>query len=178
MSSQPARAHRLGIAGVVLALFAALLFGAPLSANAVTAAASAAGDVTDGLVLRYDLDQAGGTTVTDSSGNGRDGTLSGGGMWTGASGLALDGVDDHIKLPNNVMAGLSSITISTDVYVETSQATPFFIWGLGNTATSSAGTGYLFASGNGFRAGITPTNWSGEKVTAKTPAGNLARGVW
>ena len=38
--------------------------------------------------------------------------------------------------------------------------------------------GYLFTSGNAFRAGITPTNWSGEKVTAKTPGSNLARGQW
>ncbi len=66
----------------------------------------------DGLVLRYDLTQTSGTAVADSSGNGRTGTLVGGGTWTGDGGLALDGVDDHVKLPNNVMAGLSSITVS------------------------------------------------------------------
>jgi beta-xylosidase len=160
---------------VVLALVASPLLLLPGTATAVTSLAAA--DVTDGLLLRYDLTQASGTTVTDSSGNGRDGTLSGGGTWTG-SGLALDGVDDHVKLPNNIMAGLSSITLSTDVYIESSQATPFFIWGLGNTATGSSGTGYLFASGNSFRAGITTGNWSGEKVTARSSGGNLARGVW
>jgi beta-xylosidase len=176
MSSRPVRAHRLGITAVVLALLGGLLLVAPTGATAAISAAAT--DVTDGLVLRYDLDEASGTTVTDSSGNGRNGTLSGGGTWTGATGLALDGVDDHVKLPNDVMAGLSSITVSSDVYIESSQAAPFFIWGLGNTASSGSGTGYLFASGNGFRAGITTTNWSGEKVTAKTPAGNLARGVW
>jgi len=160
------------------AVVLALLGGPLLTTTATAAPAAAAADVTDGLVLRYDLTQSTGTTVTDSSGNGQDGTLVGGGTWNGAAGLTLDGVDDHVKLPNDVMAGLDSITISTDVYVDATQATPFFIWGLGNTATGASGTGYLFASGNAFRAGITTGNWSGEKVTAKAPAGNLARGVW
>lgn len=156
---------------LTLALVAGVLLLLPTAPPAVAA------DVTDGLVLRYDLDQASGTTVEDTSGNGRDGTLVGGGTWGGGA-LTLDGIDDHVKLPNNVLAGLDSITVHLDVFVEPSQATPFFLWGLGNTATSATGTGYLFASGNGFRAGITPTNWAGEKVTARTSGGNLARGVW
>ena len=51
-------------------------------------------------------------------------TLNGGGTWGGASGLTLDGTDDYVKLPNNIMAGLSSITVSTEVYIEPTQATP------------------------------------------------------
>lgn len=136
----------------------------------------AAADVTDGLVVRYDLDQTSGSTVEDTSGHDRDGTLVGG-TWGGGV-LTLDGVDDHVKLPNNVLAGLDAITVHVDVFVEPTQAAPFFLWGLGNSATSGSGTGYLFAAGNAFRAGITPTNWSGEKVTARTSGGNLARGVW
>ena len=159
--------------GAVIALLAS-----PLALLAPLAPTASAADVTDGLVLRYDLTQTSGTVVTDSSGNGRNGTLSGGGTWTGATGLTLDGVDDHVKLPNNVMAGLSSITVSTDVYIENSQATPYFIWGLGNPATSGSGTGYLMTSGNSFRAAATTGNWSGEKVTARAAGGNLVRGVW
>lgn len=169
--SLPFPRRRAAAWSTTVALVAGLLLALPQ-------AAAAAEDVTDGLVLRYDLTQASGTVVTDTSGNGKDGTLTGGGTWTGATGLALDGVDDHVKLPNNIMAGLSSITVSVDVYIESTQATPFFIWGLGNPATSGAGTGYLMASGNAFRAAATTGNWSGEKVTAKAPAGNLARGVW
>ena len=159
---------------VLLAVLGGLLLAPPAASQSGPAAAA---DVTDGLVLRYDLTQADGATVTDTSGNGNDGTLVGGGTWTGDH-LALDGVDDHVKLPNDIMAGLDSITVTADVYVEPGQATPFFIWGLGNTASSGSGTGYLFASGNAFRAGITATNWSGEKVTARSSGGNLARGVW
>ena len=139
---------------------------------------SSAAEVTDGLLLHYELDQASGSVVTDSSGNGRTGTLVGGGTWTGDTGLALDGVDDHVKLPNNVLAGLSAVTVSVDVFIENSQANPYFIWGLGNTASSGAGSGYLMASGNSFRAAATTTNWSGEKVTSRAAGGNLARGVW
>ncbi|VXB56048.1 Beta-xylosidase [Aeromicrobium sp. 9AM] len=152
----------------VLALIASLVVGLPMAAQAA--------DVTDGLVLKYDLTQASGTTVVDSSGNGKDGTLNGGGTWGGASGLTLDGTDDYVKLPNNIMSGLTSITVSTEVYIEPTQANPYFIWGLGNSATSSSGTGYFFASGDAFRTGLTTTNWQGEKVTSKNAA--LARGVW
>lgn len=144
----------------------------------VPAPTASAADVTDGLLLHYELDQTSGSVVTDASGHGRNGTLVGGGNWTGGTGLALDGVDDHVKLPNNILAGLSAVTVSVDVLIENSQANPYFIWGLGNTASSGSGTGYLMASGNSFRAAATTTNWSGEKVTARTSGGNLARGVW
>ncbi|MFC5729465.1 MULTISPECIES: family 43 glycosylhydrolase [Nocardioides] len=166
--------HTAAIRRLPALLALALVSGLLLLLPAVPPAAA---DVTEGLVLRYDLDQASGTTVVDTSGQGRDGTLVGGGTWAGGS-LSLDGVDDHVKLPNNVLAGLDSITVHLDVFVASSQAAPFFLWGLGNAADSGAGTGYLFASGNAFRAGITATNWSGEKVTARSSGGDLARGVW
>ena len=169
----PARRRLLAPATTVLALLAGLLALAPI-------APAAAADVTDGLLLRYDLTQTSGTAVIDSSGNGRDGTLTGGGTWTGGTGLTLDGVDDHVKLPNNITAGLSSITVSTDVFIEPSQAGNYFIFGLGNPAVGSpaSGSGYLMASGNTFRASITNTWWNNEKSTAPTPARALTRGVW
>ncbi|MFY1702106.1 family 43 glycosylhydrolase [Micromonospora sp. WMMA1923] len=161
-------------AGLLLTLLVGLT---PATASvAAPTATDARTDVTDGLVLRYDLTQSSGTSVTDSSGNGRHGTLTGGGTWTGPAGLALDGIDDHVRLPDDVLAGLSSITVSVDVLVAPDQQTPYFIWGLGNPATSQAGTGYLFTSGDALRTGITTGNWSGERVTGK--GANLARGVW
>jgi beta-xylosidase len=171
----PVRLRRGTASGAVLALLCGLLLLLP--STAVALATPTATDVTDGLLLSYDLTQGSGTTVTDTSGHGRDGTVNGGATRT-SSGLSLDGVDDYVKLPDNLMTGLSAITVSADVYVATDQATPFFLWGLGNTASGSSGTGYLMASGNAFRAAITTTNWSGEKVTARSSGGNLARGVW
>ena len=60
-----------------VAVLAGVLVGLP-------GPASAAEPPTDGLVLRYDFDQAGGTTVQDASGNGRDGTILGGATSTAA----------------------------------------------------------------------------------------------
>ncbi|WP_182525364.1 family 43 glycosylhydrolase [Nocardioides dongkuii] len=178
MSAAPPLSPLRGLRGlasaVALALAGGLLLGTPAAA-----AAAAPAPPTDGLLLHYELDQASGTVVTDASGHGRDGTVVGGGTWTD-QGLALDGVDDHVRLPNDLMRGLSSITVSTDVYVEPSQSGSYFIWGLGNPAVGSpaSGTGYLMATGNNLRAAITDQWWNNEKNTAPTPARALARGVW
>jgi len=163
----PLRRGRELVLGVVLAL---------VGATFLTLPGAAAADVTDGLLLRYDLTQTSGTTVIDSSGNGRDGTLNGGGTWTGNA-LQLDGVDDHVDLPDNLMAGLSAITVSVDVKIDSSQATPYFIWGLGNTSSSTGwGDGYLFTTGNGYRTSIATGNWSTEQTVSS--GSNLTRDVW
>ena len=59
---------------------ASLLLG--LAGPAAPAAADDA-DLTDGLALWYKLDATSGTTVTDASGNGRNGTVNGTAGWTG-----------------------------------------------------------------------------------------------
>ncbi|CAD6011234.1 family 43 glycosylhydrolase [Agreia sp. COWG] len=153
------------VAATAFALTVPLLSAAP---------ALAAAD--DHLVLSYALDETGGTVAVDGSGHGRDGSIVGGAMTAGSAGLVLDGVNDHVALPADVLAGLDSITVSTQVLVRAEQATPYFIFGLGNAATSNSGSGYLFATGNAYRAGITTGNWSGEKVV--NSGANLQRGVW
>src|SRR5690242_18951369 len=70
---------------------------------------AAAADVTAGLVLRYDLSQTSGTAVTDASGNGRNGVLNGDASWSAAGWLTSGGPNGYVKLPNNVLAGLSQI---------------------------------------------------------------------
>jgi hypothetical protein len=54
------------------------------------------------IVAHWRLDEGGGTIVGDSSGNGHNGTLSGGQWTTGKLGGAvyLNGVDDYIEIPN------------------------------------------------------------------------------
>jgi hypothetical protein len=127
------------------------------------------------LVLRYNLDQTSGTVAVDTSGNGRNGELVNGGTWAGSEGLKLDGVNDHVRLPNNIMQGLSAITVSTDVLIAPTQATPYFIYGLGNTS-SGIGNGYLFTTGDGYRTSIASGNWSTEQTLSQNQP--LARGVW
>lgn len=154
------------------------LAGAATLALALTGvvAVSAPAQAAPALVAHYPLTETTGTTAADASGAGRNATIAGGATLTGGEGVRLDGVDDHVRLPDNILAGLNSITVSTEVLVRSEQATPYFIWGMGNAATSNSGTGYLMTTGNAYRASITTGNWSGEQNT--TSGSNLARGTW
>ncbi|MFB2585578.1 family 43 glycosylhydrolase, partial [Herbiconiux liukaitaii] len=165
----------LSLKTMVTATVAALVV--PLAGTTMASAANAAPLASDEhLVAHYALDETEGTTALDSSGNDRNATYAGGPALGGGAGATLDGVDDHVALPGNILAGLDSVTVSLEVLVRPAQATPYFLFGLGNPATSNTGSGYLFATGNALRAGITTGNWSGEQVA--NSGANLARGVW
>ncbi|TGO04890.1 family 43 glycosylhydrolase [Serinibacter arcticus] len=155
---------------------AALAVAATLATTAVPAQAQ---DVAaDDLLLSYDFTTATGTdtaaVVPDGSGHGRTATVIGGAART-PDGLTLDGVDDYVQLPGDVLAGVTDITISAEVRLAANQATPYFLWGFGNT-TDGAGNGYLFATGNAYRAGIASGNWSTEQVAGS--GANLTRDAW
>jgi beta-xylosidase len=128
------------------------------------------------LVAHFPLDETSGSTAVDASGAGRHGTYVGGPSLTGGEGVRLDGADDHVDLPDNLLAGLSSITVSADVLVRAGQGTPYFIYGFGNTSASGVGNGYLYATGNTYKTSIATGNWSTEQ-TADSGA-NLERDVW
>src|SRR3954465_1809451 len=91
----------------------ALLAGAVVGPPAAHAAAAR-----DGLVLRYKLDERSGRVAVDSSGNGRDGAVSGSPGWTAGQGLTFDGSSTYVRVPDNVMSGLSAITVATDVWID------------------------------------------------------------
>ncbi|MGK3941872.1 family 43 glycosylhydrolase [Streptomyces caeruleatus] len=155
---------------------ASLLLG--LAAPMAPARAAATADVTDGLALWYKLDAASGTTVTDASGNGRDGTVNGTADWSDpAHGLAFNGSDTSIEVPDDVMKGMDSITVSTDVLIDSAQSTPYFLYGFGNSSGGN-GNGYLFATGNSLRTSIASGNWSTEQTTKPADGHNLTRAVW
>ena len=153
----------------------ALITAAALVLGGLAAGAPAQAAVDDGLVLKYNLTEQTGAVAEDSSGNGRNGVISGDASSLGGEGLQLGGTNAHVRLPNDVMRGLDSITVSTDVKLAADQATPYFIWGMGNT-TNGTGNGYLFTTGNSYRTSIATGNWSTEQTTS---AGrDLARGAW
>ncbi len=129
-----------------------------------------------GLVARYALDETSGTTAANAVEGSTLGaaTLENGARFTG-EGVTLDGVDDFVRMPNHLLAGIEDVTVALDVRVDPTQATPYFIYGLGNSS-GSAGNGYLFTTGNAYRSSITLGNWSGEQTVSK--GSNLARGVW
>lgn len=134
-----------------------------------------AAETTEDMVLWYKLDEASGTTATDSSGNGNDGVLTGGASW-GANGLTFDGTNGYIKVPNNIMEGVTSTTVAFKVFMETSQVTPYMLFAFGNTGSNGVGNGYFFMSGNSFRSSLSLTNWEGEQNAGTNT--NLARGIW
>jgi hypothetical protein len=68
------------------------------------------------------FDETSGTTASDSTGNGWNGTLVNGPLWvTGKydKALAFDSLDDYVSLPAGVVDGLTDFTISTWVYLNT-----------------------------------------------------------
>lgn len=164
-------------AGRLAGLTAVSLF-LGLTAPVTSATAADTVDITDGLALWYKLDAASGSTVADASGNGRDGTVNGTADWSSpGQGLAFNGSDTYVKVPNDVMKGMSAITVSTDVLIDATQSTPYFIYGFGNSSGSS-GNGYLFTTGNSLRTSIATGNWSTEQTTKPSDAHNLTRAVW
>ncbi|WP_338135368.1 family 43 glycosylhydrolase, partial [Streptomyces europaeiscabiei] len=113
------------------------------------AAPAQAAEITDGLALWYKLDATSGTVAVDASGNGRNGTVNGTAGWSGnGEGLTFNGSSTYVKVPDNLMSGMNSITVSMDVQIDAAQATPYFIYGFGNTASSGTGNGYLFTTAN------------------------------
>ncbi|MTV37980.1 LamG-like jellyroll fold domain-containing protein [Duganella radicis] len=65
------------------------------------------------------FDESSGGTAADASGNGVNGALLNGALWSaGKNGnaVALDGVDDYVALPADVVAGLADFTIAAWVY--------------------------------------------------------------
>jgi hypothetical protein len=110
--------------------------------------------VTDGLVLCLDAAntksyRGSGTTVTDLSGNGNNGTLVNGvGYSSGNLGsLSFDGVDDHITIPyNSSLKPATAITMEAFCYIQnngtswtsliqypqnsSSHTSPYFDWAI------------------------------------------------
>ncbi|WP_277208794.1 family 43 glycosylhydrolase [Isoptericola croceus] len=130
-----------------------------------------------GLMVHYPLDETSGTQAANAAPDSTFGpaTLVGGAT-PSADGVKLDGTNGHVRLPNHLLAGLSDITVTLDVRVDPNQATPYFIYGMGNTSGSS-GNGYLFTTGNStYRSSITLGNWNGEQTVNSGSA--LPRGVW
>ncbi|MCX6343453.1 MAG: DUF6055 domain-containing protein [Armatimonadetes bacterium] len=80
-------------------------------------------------VAWYKFDETSGLSASDSSGNGKNGTLTGGGCTWGAGNLnnavSLDGVSptgSYVSLPANLMSSMNNFTIATWVNFESASA--------------------------------------------------------
>ncbi|MFZ8278336.1 hypothetical protein ACO1KY_14435, partial [Staphylococcus aureus] len=63
-----------------------------------------------GEVLRYDFTDGSGTTLHDRSGAGRDAQIQGGATFSDGA-LTFDGSNDYVDLPDNVLAGVTEVTV-------------------------------------------------------------------
>ena len=127
--------------------------------------------VTDGLVLNLDAANgssypASGTTWTDLSGNGNNGTLTNGPTFDPISGgsIVFDGTNDYVSL-SNVQPGTNDFTISVWVYKNNNTSNDY-VWDFGaNGGTLSSGTS---VSGYGFRYYNTTLGTSSNMYTQGT----------
>ncbi|MHC5902992.1 family 43 glycosylhydrolase [Streptomyces sp. S6] len=175
IAPQRSRGRARRLAGRLAGLTAAsLVIG--LAAPVATARAVDADSLTDGLALWYKLDASSGTAIVpDASGHGRDGVLSGTGAFS--DGLAFNGSDTYVKMPDDVLKGMDAVSVSFDVRMDAAQQAPYFLYGFGNT-NAGAGNGYLFTTGNALRTSIASGNWSTEQNTRAADGHNLARDAW
>jgi len=83
--------------------------------------------VNNGLVGYWNMDEGGASTAKDSSGNGNNGTLTNGPLWTkGKKGNALkfDGVDDYVNLTDQDYFSPAVNDITVSVWVKVPETAP------------------------------------------------------
>ncbi|MBZ4644878.1 MAG: hypothetical protein JG777_367 [Clostridia bacterium] len=129
--------------------------------------------------LWYKFDETSGTTVTDYSGNGYNGTLMGGATFTssGKDGGAVDlnGTDGYVDLPDGITNNFDKITVSAWVKIDTNkQWARIFDFGTGFNASYMFLTPY--AGGSTFRFAITTGGAGGEQIVQRTSV--LGTGSW
>lgn len=165
------------------AVIAAAISVAVTSAGLAAVPASAS-DVSTGLVAWYKLDETSGTAAADSSGNGRNATVTGTASWNSGDGFTFGGGTNSsgnaIALPNNLLSGLDDVSVDFDVKVDPTLTGNYFMFNLGNLAAWPNGTGYLFVTGKDSSGAYRGTMASGGFATEQSAsrAGGLSAGVW
>lgn len=148
-----------------------LLVGAlALTATAVAGPVAQAAP-TDGLLADYDFSETSGAVLHDRSGSGNDATLNGTQTWRGGF-LDFTG-DNHVTLPDDLLAGRSAATI----VVETNPVNlkgAMFLWNVGGSGNSA--TGQFFIQPVQTRLSISRTNYTAEQTV--TSATKLVEGRW
>lgn len=135
------------------------LSGTPLTVADLDAASS----VSVNPVVHLRFDEIAGTTASDSSGNGWNGTLTNGPTWaSGSNGrinnaVGLDGSDDYVTLPSGVVSNLTDFSISVWVKLN-SVAESSRLFHFGN---APAPNDYMF---------LTPSTNGAARFAIRTPA--------
>jgi hypothetical protein len=141
--------------------------------------------VTAGLVLNLDAGNPAsypgpGTTWTDLSGNGNNGTLTNGPTYSSANGgsIVLDGVNDYILLPTNFFNPNAGTPFSVSFWFKTSIASGI-VFGQQNTNTPTVASGYvpaIYINTNGNLS--TSCFWGGSVNNASTSTTVVNNNSW
>nr|WP_233566685.1 DUF5695 domain-containing protein [Cohnella endophytica] len=149
--------------------------GSLSSSSTVTHTVNAALPVPE-VIANYLFNESTGTTAADSSGNGKNATLTGGTSWVAGhagNALGLNGTNAYASLPSGIVSNVNDFTISTWVKLTAlSDWARIFDFG---TGTSN----YMFlaprAGGSGLRFAIT-TSGNGSEQQLNAPV--LTTGSW
>ena len=184
MSTTTSKGRSMKVTTKVARGFIAAAMSVAVTAAGLAAMPASASDVSTGLVAWYKLDETSGTTAVDSSGNGRNGTVTGTASWNAGDGFTFAGgassAGNAISLPTNLLSGLDDVSVDFDVKVDPTLTGNWFMFNLGNLATFPNGTGYLFVtgkdSGGFYRGTMASGGFSTEQSASR--AGGLSTGVW
>lgn len=112
-------------------------------------------------LLHYNFSQSSEGILEDVSGNGRNGTISGGADVTGGR-ITFDGMDDYVTMPEGLLQDCSSATIAVNIKTSEERKN-VFAWTFGNSSEN----GYIFMNpsnpGGHLRTAVTLGNYSSEK---------------
>ncbi|MFN0220089.1 MULTISPECIES: family 43 glycosylhydrolase [Paenibacillus] len=127
------------------------LLAAPFTALPLPQASAAGTD--DGLLLRYAFDDAPGSrTAADSSGGGHTGELAGEAVITASEkggAVDLSGSEAYVKMPAGILDGLTDLTVSAWVYMDTAKPwASLYSFGNYKDSTNEAFSGLNFAPVN------------------------------
>ena len=113
-----------------------------------------------GLTHFYKLDETSGTTLADSGTAGQaatlvnagKATLTGAGVMLNPDGYADALTGAHVKLPDNVTAGMPELSVDYDIRIDPANVGDHHLWSFGRKTDCDASTGYagsIFGSNTG-----------------------------
>ncbi|WP_169081754.1 beta-L-arabinofuranosidase domain-containing protein [Paenibacillus sp. PL91] len=157
---------------ISLFLIAAMLGGIIQSVSVFADASTA------NLIAWYTFDQAEASKIKDQSGKGNDATLVGSTAITdGKNGKAIQLTGGYVQLPNNILNGVTDITVSTWVYMDSSQNyARLFDFGSGTTRYMFVTSTGRNEGAEGLTAAITTNGWGSEQHVTKGT--DLSTGAW
>ncbi|HLP04585.1 MAG TPA: LamG-like jellyroll fold domain-containing protein [Paludibacter sp.] len=140
-----------------------------------------------GLKVRYTFDNVNGSTVTDESGQGNNGTLNNASVLAMGKYHAMDlgsnkGYLDMGASVGTVVASMDDYTISA--YYRIAPDAPlsgngFFIWAFSSLQANSSSAGqYIYYQLQKQRYAFANAGWNTEKAAAVTPAAAATKGSW